>query len=270
MVIETGLFHTNDSSFEEALRKVAKRLVYEIDDAVFLLFPEKCSRIASIADHVIAGNERLAQWARSHNGSVSVIPTCVDERVYTPRDYSMSKEVDSPVIGWIGSSGNVRLLGSIAKPLRELTSIANYRLRVITNVCNGLNEIDLSGVNVDLIDIDDCSVIDELHRFDIGIMPLDTNDPWMQYKCNAKMIQYMGTAIPAVGTALGFNHELVTHRVNGMLAGSDFEWLSCLRELIESSQLRQKLGIAGRESALARYTVQSQIDNYEAAILGAP
>ncbi len=62
VVLETGIFHTNDWTYEEKLRSAAGRLVYDLDDAVFLLFPEKTRAIAAMADRVIAGNQRIADW----------------------------------------------------------------------------------------------------------------------------------------------------------------------------------------------------------------
>ncbi len=54
------------------------RWIYELDDAVFLLFPDKVPRLCSMADHVIVANQNLAEWVRPHNTQVSIIPTCVD------------------------------------------------------------------------------------------------------------------------------------------------------------------------------------------------
>lgn len=90
----------------------------------------------------------------------------------------------------------------------------------------------------------------------------------MEYKCNAKMIQYMTVGIPAIGSAVGYNNELISHGENGMLANSEAEWESCIRLLCESSELRQRLGEAGRQTALIGHTVASQIDLYEQILIG--
>ena len=268
VVLETGLFHTNDFSYEKRLRSVASRLVFEIDDAVFLLFPEKCEYLAKMADHVIAGNEALATWARNYNSQVSIVSTCVDERLYIPKDYELKQEVARPIVGWIGSSGNVPMLSIPAAALRKLATKIDFELRVITSQNHRLSEVDLAGVNVKWIDINLCDVVGEIHKLDIGIMPLSPDDPWMQYKCNAKMIQYMAVGLPAIGSAVGFNFELISNSANGMLAANVNEWEHNLRQLLESPSLRRTVGEAGRRSVIERFTVQSQIVLYERILDG--
>ena len=268
VVLETGLFHTDDWRYEAMVRENTSRLVYEIDDAVFLLFPKKIQMLTEMADHVIVANTRIAEWVGQHNSSVSIIPTCVDANLYNARSYEDSDEESFPVVGWIGSSGNVRMLDVCAEALRSVARDRAFQLRVITSDADALQNIDLSGIDIRWIDIDQCDANHELQQFDVGIMPLPDDDPWMEYKCNAKMIQYMATAVPAVGSAIGFNLELVEHGVNSLLAANTDEWTDCLTQLLDSGDLRQRLGTAARQTVLDRFTVQSNIDAYETALQG--
>jgi glycosyltransferase involved in cell wall biosynthesis len=269
VVLETGILNSDDYSLERDLREVAGRLVYDIDDAVFLLFPEKTEAIATMADRVIAGNQRIADWALKFNQCVSIIPTCVDAEVYRPKNYQANPDAKVPIVGWIGSRGNVRMLSVCAPALRQLAGQRNFEFRVITSDRQAIAEIDLAGVNVKWINVNRCNTVAELQRFDIGITPLPDDDPWMEYKCNAKMIQYMSIGLPAVGSAVGFNHTLVDHGVNSLLAANHDEWVQCLDQLLDSAALRKQMGQAARASMLANYTVQSRIVDYERAILGA-
>jgi len=270
VVLETEMFHTDDASFEVHIRNLASRLIYDVDDAVFLLFPEKCEAIARMADHVIAGNEKIAVWARNFNAHVSVIPTCIDEQIYTPKNDGDVSNHGRPVIGWIGSSGNFSMLNVVSTALRRLATELDFELRLVTSLKAVRNQVDLSGINVVWVDIDRCDVISELHKMDIGIMPLESENPWMHFKCNAKMIQYMGVGVPAVGTAIGFSRSLIEHGKNGMLASDDADWESSLRQLLGSANLRRSLGAAGRETILKSFTVQSQIAQYESILMGKP
>ena len=268
VVLETGIFHTDDDSFEQQLRSVCGRLVYEIDDAVFLLFPEKAQAIAAMADRVIAGNQRIAGWAQRFNPCVTVIPTCVDANLYTEKPYGADRQSTKPVVGWIGSSGNVRKLAICAKALQEVASERDFELRVITSDRSAVAELNLTGVDVHWININRCDTVEQLQQLDVGIMPLPDDDPWMQYKCNAKMIQYMGVGVPAIGSAIGFNCELVQHDVNSMLAANHGEWVAGLNRLLDSENLRRRLGQAARQTVLQSYTVQANTKQYERAILG--
>jgi len=268
VVLETGIFHTDDYSFEEKLRAATGRLIYDIDDAVFLLFPKKTQAIAEMADRVIAGNQRIADWASQFNQCVSVIPTCVDAAVYTGKNYKANPQPSPPVVGWIGSRGNVQMLSVCASALRKVASQRDFEFRVISADERAIDGIDLAGVNVRWVNIDRCDIVAQLHQFDIGIMPLPDDDPWMEYKCNAKMIQYMAVGVPAIGSAIGFNNELVLHGTDSMLADDDDQWVSSLNELLDSADLRQRLGQAARKKVLKSYTAEGRVREYEQAILG--
>lgn len=265
VVVENGLFHSNDLSHERRIRRATSRFVYEIDDAVFLLFPEKVTEIVKMSDHIIAANEALAAWIRPINPRVSVIPTCVDARAYQAKCYIPSAN-GLPVIGWIGSNGNVPMLAVCAEALRRLSRIRPFELQVVCGDRQRITEVDLAGVNVKWIDIDRCDTVAQLHQFDIGIMPLPSDDPWMRFKCNAKMIQYMGVGLPAIGSAIGFNCELVNHGTDGFLASDTSEWIHWLTMLIDSFDYRQSVGKAARDKVTLQYTVQSRIQDFEEAV----
>lgn len=268
VVLETELFHTANGTLEGSIRKHSKRLVYDIDDAVFLLFPAKIREFAATADHVIVANTRLAEWASQYTSNISIIPTCIDLEVYAPKS-EVSSSGDGPtVIGWVGSPSNLCMLEHCAEALRVVAREHPLEFRVISSNHAPLQKIDFSGVKVHRIDIDACDLIDELHRLDVGVMPLPASDRWSWYKCNAKMIQYMAVGLAAIGSDVGFNRELVRHGQNGMLAANKDEWIECLRSLIRSPEQRQAIGKQARETIESRFTVQRRIDEYERAILG--
>lgn len=269
VVLETEIFHTEDYTAEQHLRAATGRLIYDLDDALFLLFPEKAEAIATMADRVIVGNQKLADWAFQFNRCVSIIPTCVDSNVYVPKQDRPNAASSTPVVGWIGSSGNLRMLSVCASALSEVASQQTFQLRVISSDQKAVEELDLKGVDVRWIDIDKCDPVSELQQFDIGIMPLPDDDPWMEYKCNAKLIQYMAVGVPAIGSAIGFNNEVIQHETNSMLAADHDQWVQSLSKLLESAELRKQLGQAARQTVLDSFTVQGRIAEYERAVLGA-
>jgi glycosyltransferase involved in cell wall biosynthesis len=269
VVLETGFLHTSDWHLEAALRKVARRLVYDVDDAIFLLFPEKFAYITAAADHVIAGNAAIARQVRQHNRSISIIPTCVDADEYRPRSPAIQDTTgEGPVVGWIGSAGNVRMLQVCAKALTRANAKIPFAVHIITAAGSRAHDLHIEGLQLTWIDIDRCDIQQELSRLDIGLMPLPSGDPWMEYKCNAKMVQYMAMGIPAVASAIGFNLELVDHGVNSLLASTDEEWEAGLLRLLSSPFLRRQLGEQARKTALQRFTVQARLSDFERALTG--
>ena len=73
----------------------------------------------------------------------------------------------------------------------------------------------------------------------------------------------MALEIPTVMSPVGVNTEISTHGQNGMLASTTQEWnIDVLSQLIDSAGLRRRLGAAGRQTVVARYSVLSQRDVY--------
>lgn len=272
VVIETGLFHTDNVVLEEKLRRVSKRLVYEIDDAVFLLFPEKVGRIAEIADHVIAGNRAIADWISLWNKSVSVIPTCVRSKQYPSKwqDIGQRSIVDSQklVIGWIGSASNVPFLKICLPVLERLAEEFPLEVRIVTAVKAHGSLTSSKPSLLQWVDIDRCDATDQIRKFDVGIMPLPPDDEWSRYKCNAKMVQYMMSGLATIASDTGYNRTLVTHGETGMLASAPEDWLAACRHLLPDSSKRQVIGVAARNSMLDTHAVESRSGEYELAVWG--
>jgi glycosyltransferase involved in cell wall biosynthesis len=102
------------------------------------------------------------------------------------------------------------------------------------------------------------SEVEDLFAFDIGVMPL-RDDARTRGKCAFKAIQYMALGIPAVASPVGANVELIQHQVNGLLPCNVDEWVDYLSLLICNGQLRQRLGTAGRETIIDRYSLQAML-----------
>ena len=103
--------------------------------------------------------------------------------------------------------------------------------------------------------------IDTLASFDIGIMPLP-NDEWVKGKCGLKGLSYMSLEVPTIMSAVGINTEIITDGINGYLANTDEEWVNKISQLIDSFELRRRLGIAGRKTVEEKYSFDSQKNNY--------
>ena len=104
------------------LRRAARRIVYDLDDAVMyrdtlsLGRQESLSRrlrfasVVKAADWVIAGNRYLEGKVLEYTDQVSVLPTAVDLGRYSPRRWDGAS---GPVVmGWIGDTGSVAYLES--------------------------------------------------------------------------------------------------------------------------------------------------------------
>ncbi len=265
IIIEREVFDRDDWSIETALRAITPRLVLDVDDGIFLRYPEKYQAITQLCDHILCGNPRIEEYTRAFNPSTTILPTCIDERRYVPRPQNSAST--KPIVGWIGTGPNVRLLAICAPALRSLADSIRFRLEIIASPDAPLSELNLSGVDVQLIPWSETTEISHLHRFDLGIMPLPSNDPWMEFKCAAKLLQYLAVGIPAIATPIGVNEDILRHKV-GFAASTQEEWAQALRALLDDASLRRTLGENGRKLVEQQYTLASNFPRFLEAIEG--
>ena len=237
-------------------------IVFDFDDAVFLRyrsasngylsylkFPGKTATICRRAQHVMAGNRYLADYAARLNDAVTVIPTTIDTEIYRPELHR--PRAGAPVtIGWTGSHSTRRHLVRLVPALAELARTHPFRLVVI-----GAQALDVPGAEVVSRHWTAKTEVEDLSDIDIGLMPLP-DEPWTRGKCGLKALQYMGLGIPAVVSPVGVNTEIVAHGENGLVANSDAAWIDHLKTLMHDSELRRRLGAEARTTVETRYSAR--------------
>jgi glycosyltransferase involved in cell wall biosynthesis len=245
---------------EAILRRRAPHVIYDMDDAYWthppqlsqigcrLRDPERISRMLRVVDHVLAGNEFLASYARQYNCCVTVFPTVLDtERYYLRKEY----QDDMVTIGWVGRWSSSPYLNRLNGVLARLGKIhADFGLRLV-----GAEKTDLTGIPITAVPWRLDKEIEDIAGFDIGIMPIP-DDVYGQGKCGLKLLQYMALGIPAVASAVGANNSIIQDGINGFLANSDEEWFDKLNRLIIDPELRRTLGEAGRRTVEERFSVR--------------
>ena len=236
-------------------------LVYDFDDAVFLAnvsdanrlvrvvkFPEKVRAIIRSSAAVTAGNAYLADYATRHHRNVTVLPTVVDTSRWVPADDTVRRRVLR--VGWIGTPSTASYLASLADVLRQVALVQPFTLRV----AGAGDPVRFPGVSVEN---DRWTLAGEVALFntcDIGVYPLP-DDAWTRGKCGLKAIQFMACGVPVVAAPVGVNREIIQDGVNGFLAATPEEWTEKLGWLLADGSLREKLGRAGRETVVERYSL---------------
>lgn len=249
--------------FERLIHRSRVPLIFDFDDAIFvayrspsngylsyLKFPAKTRTICRLATHVMAGNPYLADYARAVNSQVTIVPTTIDTEKYLMNE---TKTVsDPPVIGWSGSYSTVQHLDTLRSALQRLAKEERFRLRVI-----GTPKYELEGVEVEAMPWRAATETADLSVMDIGIMPLP-DDRWSKGKCGLKALQYMALGIPTICSPVGVNIDIIQDGENGFIAASEDEWIEKLKQLLRDTELRQRLGRAGRATVEAQYSALVQ------------
>ena len=61
---------------------------------------------------------------------------------------------------------------------------------------------------------------------------------------------------------VGVNEDIIQAGINGYLPGSEEEWVEILSKLVESKECREKIGEAGRQTVLEKYSVDAWKEKY--------
>jgi len=237
--------------------------VLDFDDAVFhnydqhrisavrWLFGSRLDRLMSKAKLVVCGNQYLAERARRAGALwVEVLPTVIDLERYPVSALSDATKGNGDLrIVWIGSPSTAQYLQILQKPLQLLAQRFDFVFWVIGAECQ------IPGVQVECLPWTVSTEVECIAAGHVGVMPLQ-DSAWERGKCGYKLIQYMACGLPVVASPVGINTEIVERGVNGYLASSDEEWVASLEVLLNQSELRLRLGSAGRAKVVSQYCIQ--------------
>ena len=256
-IVHRSMSLVGPAFLERQLRRVVP-FIYDFDDAIHLLntseanrafgwlkFPNKTSEICRLARAVTVGNEYLAGYARQFHHDVTVVPSSVDINIYGPGPTRSPHA--PPVVGWMGSSTSQALMEPFA-PLLSRIAAAGLVLRFVSD----RKPSDFT-FPFEWRPWSAATEVAELRDFDIGIMPLPDTE-WARGKCAMKILQYMGVGVPSIGSAVGGNLEVIRDGENGLLAASTDEWMEKICRLAADHGLAKKLGSAGRDTVVGRYS----------------
>lgn len=254
---------------EWAWSRCGKRLVYDLDDAIYmghssevnrrflwLKWSSKVPKIIRLSREVIACNEYLASYAKQFNTHVHVLSTSVDTTRFKP--VSSRDPNRKLVIGWIGSHSTSPYLDSLRGVFQRLSEKYSFVLKIV----GAGREIVFPGVEMVERPWSLESDIQEFEELDIGIYPLPETE-WVLGKTGFKTIQYLSMGIPCVVSRVGRNVDIVRHGENGFLAKTEQDWIETLSRLIENHDLRERIGISGRRTALEYFSLEQSAPQLE-------
>ena len=115
--------------------------------------------------------------------------------------------------------------------------------------------------NLEFIPWNKSTEIEDLAAIDIGLMPLPSS-PWAKGKCGFKILQYFALGIPALASPVGFNTHLIRHGDNGYMCAGEEAWIENIELLINSRELRGRIGKNGRDTLINHYSLEVNTTNF--------
>lgn len=246
-----------------ALRASARRLVYDLDDAVMFRDPFRGRPVSNVrrrrfrhtcrvADLVTAGNDYLLALAAEDAPETRRVlaPTPIDTERYAP---GPSPHAGFRV-GWIGSRATRGYLDVVVPALRD---VAEVRPVTTIAVMADVAPSQLEGLPVEFTPWSEAGEVPFLRSLDVGLMPL-TDDPFSRGKCGFKLLQYMACGVPAVASPVGVNVAICEDGRAGSLAATPGDWAPSILALGSAS-------VARDQAARARASVE---ERWSARVLG--
>jgi len=253
-VVQKALLSVYLKGMLSLLKRNARRVIYDIDDAVHLASPNpmprywrfwedksQINKLFQIADLVLAGNNWLREEARSHGARAELFPTVVDTDRFVPKRQNEGKYT----LGWIGSPSTAGMLNAINI---DLSCLPNTHVLLI-----GMDKaqnpwqyavVEPWGFETEVGLIQSCSV---------GLMPSEKS-PWARGKCGLKALQYMACGIPCIATPFGAALEIIREGETGLFADTPAAWKKAV-EILRDDTVRERMGAAARADVEKRFSL---------------
>lgn len=266
--IEYELFPYFPSIFEKLFRVLNVKYIVDYDDAIFhnyntspnflikLLLSNKIDTVIKNANYVVSGSPYLTNYISRINANCIEIPTSVSKEKYPQK----TKKETNPVftIGWIGSRTTSVNVLQLVPAFEALGKKMDFQLNLIGFDRNESSK--LAHLNVNFINWDAKTEIEEINKFDVGIMPLD-NTPFNQGKCGFKLVQYMGCSLPTIATPLEANVKINRNKKN-LHAITNEDWVDAFEKVYDNQDYFRETGLENYEDFTKYYTVESNSGTY--------
>jgi glycosyltransferase involved in cell wall biosynthesis len=255
-------------------------MVLDLDDATYVRYVSptygrmgnvlksfgKTDNLIRRASVVTCGNRFIAEHATSIGTPAVIVPTVVNPDEYRPIEVRTESEI--PTLGWIGTHSTFPFLEGLFPVFEKLAQKHNLRLKIVGA---GRDIPEIRGLQLVNCDWNLSREVEDFRSLDIGLYPIrvtsSANEEWIRGKSGFKAVQYMAVGIPFVMSPVGICEEMGEPGKTHFNANSEDDWYTCLNMLLSDKDMRLRMGSAGREHALANYSLEQHADIFAGALL---
>lgn len=246
-----------------------RKMIFDFCDPVYTHNFFKTKVFSRMADAVIVSTHRQAKWAEQFNSNVHNIHIAIDHTPYEKFTKDYSRLTGKPVIGWLGHGpehlANFSILVPVLTRLAALKDIpftfvliGALKNQKVYNLFQHIPSLDVRFIDR-LEYTDPESAPKEIHAFDIGVVPHQSEGEWNKGKTSMKVLEYMACAVPTIVSAFGEMPYIITDDTNGFIAASEDEWVEKLTLLLKDKTLRERLGRAGQKTIREHYSFDAVV-----------
>jgi len=263
-------------SYVRVARALGKRIVYDFDDALHLVPPERkagiepheaqpsrfCRRLEWIckqADLVLTTTPDLQKVARQFTQRVFALPSVVDIVVDRP-----PAPPAKPVIGWMGTPENQRYLRLIEPALLRLQAeMPGLEVHIMTSQLMD----PPPRFRFRYIPWERSHEPEVISQFTVAVAPL-ADDVWCRAKMNYKALVAIGLGVPTVVSPGGFPEEEFEDGRSVLMARSEEDWYNHLKLLLSNPSRRDEIARGGLDAVRRRFTAEARSGEFMAALTG--
>ena len=190
---------------------------------------------------VFDGYEQDGSVYKKHTNKKCIKLVFISNNVYSalPQIKSLPQRVSLKIIG----------------PPKERVKKYNIRKKVFSETPY-LFEYKVWGLDTVEKDILDC---------DVAIIPYPDKHLRAEYinrKSSNRLILFMSYALPTIVSPTKEYENLIEQGKNGFIAKSEDDWQKFIRQLRDNPKIRRKIGIAGRNTVVGKYSKELQAEEY--------
>jgi glycosyltransferase involved in cell wall biosynthesis len=256
--IEYELFPYLPSVVEKLFKFLKVKYIVEYDDAVFHNYnsSRKIDNVIKNATYVITGSPYLTDYVLRLNSNVIEIPTSLNLSSYSTITNNFHNDIFT--IGWIGSKSTSVNVVNLVSVFWELKELIPYRINLIGFDKSLYHYFE--GLNVNFIEWNSATEINEIMKFDVGIMPLEINQ-FNKGKCGFKLIQYMACGKPTISTPLEANLK-VNRGGENLFAIDNEAWLNSFLKIYYNDSFYKEVGRNNYHTFKSYYTIEQNYKYY--------
>ncbi|MGH7141082.1 MAG: glycosyltransferase family 4 protein, partial [Minisyncoccia bacterium] len=245
-----------------------RKMVFDFDDAVYVHSPFRTKLLCRISDAVIVAYYTSEEWARAYNKNVYMIPTSIPFGMFSKERKKLAAMPDEWLIGWIGNGVDQLVNLKLLAP--AFTDLLKHGRRFKFRIIGALGHkplydffIELLGDKAEFVDALDWTrpetVIEEVKKFDISVVPLVRNE-WNRGKYSLKALESMSLGIPTVIMGTEGAAHVIQNGINGFLATTTQEWVSALVRIMDMDAATYAgMGERGRQTVKEGYSLEVNV-----------
>jgi hypothetical protein len=224
------------------------------------------------ADAVTCSTSTLADYLKSFNPNVRVLPNYLSDRLWArglhrPRETDMAANGEKPVtIGYMGGHSHLADLESLSRLCSVVGPIWGASITLLGGRPLAFRRDWVEWSEPALVDYAGCGYFGG--RSATFLAPLQ-DIFFNRCKSPLKFLEYSALGIPGVFSRIAPFEHVVDHGDNGFLASTQEEWVGYLSQLIQDPGLRHRVGLSARQTVRDKWLLSQHAHDWAATTASA-